>query len=615
MTDLNDNVAREIRIRQSMLVVRMIPILIAGNLAGIGVIAQLDWSRFVASHAVWAAVVFFVLLSPLALNWLRFRNAPRPDSVSKRRIGRIGVHSLLMGLAWAAMVGLFIPAVGEAEKIAILTVSGFLWYGSIAILGGLPNATGAYILPFWLAYYVMVMVTGTDYPYTLSACAWVAIAAVFLTGRQNWIDFKSTVTLELEQARITRENLEAEAARQAAVADAQRRMIDAIPFPLVLTLKDGVLPVGQQAAKLFKIDTEQLTERSIDEFFVDLQDQKTMLDLLASDGRYDDFEVKMQDTEGNRFWVISSARPLEYEGEDCFLNSIILIDDRKRAEAELLKANQKVVEQNEMLETVATQLGKYMSPQLYEAIFSGQQKVAIESKRKKLTVFFSDIADFTETTDQLESEELTALLNLYLTEMSKIAQEHGATIDKFIGDAIVLYFGDPDSKGVREDATACVRMAIAMQKRMRELKDEWLNLGLERTFELRIGINTGYCTVGNFGSEDRMDYTIIGSEVNLAARLEGAADVGGILLANETYSLVRDWLLAEEGETISVKGFARPIKTFRVLGRRDDLADEGRVIHREQSGVTLTIDQDRMVGADKAEAVQLLKEALARLEE
>lgn len=271
-------------------------------------------------------------------------------------------------------------------------------------------------------------------------------------------------------------------------------------------------------------------------------------------------------------------------------------------------------EQSEMLETVSNQLAKYLSPQLYQSIFRGEQKVEIASKRKKLTVFFSDIADFTETTDQLESEELTELLNRYLTEMSKIAHEHGATIDKFIGDAMMLYFGDPETKGAKEDAAACIRMSIAMQQRMRDLQTEWRELGLERTFELRIGINTGYCTVGNFGSEDRMDYTIIGSEVNLAARLQSQADVGGILLANETHSLVKDWLLAEQGETITVKGLPRPIMTFRVKGIYDELAAEGRIIHRDQNGLTLTIDHNRMSRVDKAEAIHALKDALAQLE-
>ena len=99
---------------------------------------------------------------------------------------------------------------------------------------------------------------------------------------------------------------------------------------------------------------------------------------------------------------------------------------------------------------------------------------------------------------------------------------------------------------MKEDAIACVDMAIAMQRRMRELQSEWRDAGLEKPFQLRIGINTGYCTVGNFGSEDRMDYTIIGGEVNLASRLQSHAEPGGILLSHETYSLVKDKVVAEE---------------------------------------------------------------------
>ncbi len=177
-----------------------------------------------------------------------------------------------------------------------------------------------------------------------------------------------------------------------------------------------------------------------------------------------------------------------------------------------------------MLEALSAKLGKYLSPQIYNSIFSGEQSVEILSKRKKLTIFFSDIAAFTETTDNLESEELTAVLNHYLTEMSTIALEYGATIDKYIGDAMLLFFGDPESNGVKEDAKACVMMAIAMQRRMRELEQEWRDRGLERPFRIRMGICTGFCTVGNFGSRDRIDYTIIGNEVNLAARLESAAE-------------------------------------------------------------------------------------------
>ena len=266
-----------------------------------------------------------------------------------------------------------------------------------------------------------------------------------------------------------------------------------------------------------------------------------------------------------------------------------------------------------MLESLSNQLSKYLSPQVYASIFSGEQSVEIASKRKKLTVFFSDIADFTGTTDSLESEELTNLLNHYLTEMSKIALDHGATIDKYVGDAIIAFFGDPETRGVKEDARTCVNMAIAMQRRMQELQSEWLDMGLERPFQLRIGINTGFCTVGNFGSADRMDYTIIGNEVNLAARLESLAEVGGILMAHETHSLVKDTVLAEEGDTLTVKGFAKPVRTYSVVGLYDDLAEQGRIIRKDEDGLTLIIDRNKLTKKSKARAIEAVEDVLSQL--
>jgi class 3 adenylate cyclase len=199
--------------------------------------------------------------------------------------------------------------------------------------------------------------------------------------------------------------------------------------------------------------------------------------------------------------------------------------------------------------------------------------------------------------------------------MSSIALEHGATIDKFIGDAIMLFFGDPETRGPREDAVACVRMAIAMQQRMRDLQAEWRERGQEHVFQLRIGINTGFCTVGNFGSDDRVDYTIIGNEVNLASRLQTHADLGGILLAHETHALVKDDVITEETGTITVKGFAKPVKTYRVVGLYDDAGGEGRMIRQEQEGLLLIIDQRKLSGKSRADARKLLQDAMERLKD
>ena len=287
-------------------------------------------------------------------------------------------------------------------------------------------------------------------------------------------------------------------------------------------------------------------------------------------------------------------------------SELALLEEKRRTE----EANEQVIEKNRMLESLSAKLSKYLSPQVYSSIFSGQQSVEISSKRKKLTVFFSDIAGFTETADDLESEELTGLLNNYLTEMSKIALEYGATIDKYIGDAVMLFFGDPETRGVKEDAVACVEMAIAMQRRMRELQTQWRDTGLESPFQLRIGINTGYCTVGNFGSEDRMDYTIVGNEVNLAARLQVHAELGGILMAHETFSLVKDTVSAEEGSPITLKGFAKPVRNYKVIDIDDDPGAQRRILHKEDDGMRLHVDLNKQ---DKASAIKAIEEFLSEI--
>ena len=191
-----------------------------------------------------------------------------------------------------------------------------------------------------------------------------------------------------------------------------------------------------------------------------------------------------------------------------------------------------------------------------------------------------------------------------------IALQHGATIDKFIGDAMLLFFGDPQSKGVAEDAKACVVMAIAMQRRMRDLEQEWRNRGLLRPFRIRMGITTGFCTVGNFGSRDRMDYTIIGNEVNLAARLQSATEPGSILLSHETNALVQGLVMTEEQPPITVKGFPKPISGYKIVGTFDDLIKEGRVVLEERDGLHVLVDLTKQ---DSSGVIEILEGILTRL--
>ena len=231
---------------------------------------------------------------------------------------------------------------------------------------------------------------------------------------------------------------------------------------------------------------------------------------------------------------------------------IIKLSDKNEQRLNQLKTEAQ--ETNEQLEGMSAQLSKFLSPQLYNSIFSGSRHGTRVSRRKKLTVFFSDLCGFTNYVESMESEDVTALLNLYLETMTNIALDHGATIDKYIGDGIMLFFGDPETRGVKEDAIQCVNMAIEMLQALNNLSDEWAKYGLRDHLQMRIGIDTGFATVGNFGCESRLDYTAIGAAVNRASRLETAADNGSIYISEDTYNLVKDSIEAEALPPIHLKG-------------------------------------------------------------
>ena len=254
-------------------------------------------------------------------------------------------------------------------------------------------------------------------------------------------------------------------------------------------------------------------------------------------------------------------------------------------------------------------LGKYLPPQIHEALINGKYDTGIATRRKKLTIFFSDIKNFTSTSEGLQPEDLTKYLNEYFSEMTAIALDCGATIDKYIGDAMMVFFGDPESKGEKEDARACVEMALRMQDRMEELQEKWRNEGFADPFQVRMGINTGYCNVGNFGSDQRLTYTIIGGEVNVAQRLEGNADSNGILMSYETYAHAQDMIEVEERETIKMKGISREIKVFSVIERKSKVKNKKAVETKKPIKKELSeIDQ---IKQDSKEFKQEVRQELA----
>lgn len=288
--------------------------------------------------------------------------------------------------------------------------------------------------------------------------------------------------------------------------------------------------------------------------------------------------------------------------------SLDFLDKEMTLDAQVKERTNELLERNTQLETLSARLSKYLSPQIYSSLFRDNKSAGTSTKRKKLTVFFSDIVNFSDITEQVESEDITRILNEYLNEMAGVALKHGATIDKYVGDAVMIFFGDPETQGVQEDAQACVLMALEMQERIKGLAAHWRKMGFDHPFQIRIGINTGYCTVGDFGSNERMDYTIIGHQVNLAARLEQAAKPGTILISHDTYALVKNLVDVEEREPLFVKGNSRAIHAYTVTGLKEQSTHER--IQVEASGLNFDVD---LSIADREEVRRVLQSTLDRL--
>ena len=271
-----------------------------------------------------------------------------------------------------------------------------------------------------------------------------------------------------------------------------------------------------------------------------------------------------------------------------------------------------IEEKSRQLEQLAMRLAKYLSPQIYESIFSGKQDASAATARKNLIVFFSDIEAFADLSDRLEPERVSAIINSYLSEMSTIAIECGGTIDKFIGDAVLVFFGDPETLGETEDALRCVEMALRMQNRIAELQGYWKRLGASDGIKVRMAIATGYCTVGNFGSEHRLEYTALGGPVNLAARLQLVAPPGKTLIDERTYRLIEDKVACDNFGEQTPKGFARPVQVYQVADFR---ADEHRERRQRLSRVGEHVEVNVINSSDIRAAIEELRRIQDEFEE
>ena len=316
-------------------------------------------------------------------------------------------------------------------------------------------------------------------------------------------------------------------------------------------------------------------------------EQKIITDFrttLDKDGKVLIPQIKIKINDEVRYFSLLSTKTKSAITDS--LNGIQgqLID--RTAEIILKKENEKLIslnqeaydslkEKNTRLEEISNRLAKYLSPQIYKNIFEAESEQMSDYKRKKITVFFSDIKGFTDLSDSLDPDLLAELINEYLSAMTDIALKHGGTIDKFIGDAILVFFGDPESDGLKKDASKCLSMAIAMQNKVAELDRNWReDRGIIDGLKVRMGISTGYCTVGNFGSVQRVDYTVLGSTVNLASRLESICQPRKILVAPETKTLLEKEFKFEAQEAVELKGFNKPVVPFQYVDLKKTASPE-----------------------------------------
>lgn len=209
----------------------------------------------------------------------------------------------------------------------------------------------------------------------------------------------------------------------------------------------------------------------------------------------------------------------------------------------------------------------YLSKEVIGELLEDPAKLKLGGERREITVFFSDIRGFTTYSESHQPEEVVAMLNELLSEQVKVVFRHSGTLDKFVGDELMCFFGAPGNRHSGDHALVAVQTAVEIQAKMTQLREKWERERKDILY-IGIGINTGDMVVGNMGSLERMDYTVIGDNVNLGARLCSAAGKGEIIISESTYGKVADRVIAEKLEPIAVKGKARPVAIYRVTGLR-----------------------------------------------
>ncbi len=283
--------------------------------------------------------------------------------------------------------------------------------------------------------------------------------------------------------------------------------------------------------------------------------------------------------------------------------------DRFAAQREHLTSSIRALrEKDQEITRLNQKLAKFVTSHLVEKLATDDNEDILRHQRRKITILFSDITAFSTITDALEPEELAQMLNEYFSEMIQIVFEYGGTLDKLMGDGMMVIFGAPSSFDPEQGAWSCVRMALAMQERLEVFNERLWQRGIPYRLQVRMGINTGVSIVGSFGSDMWMNYTAIGGQVNIAARLQQKAEPGEILLSHSTYALLAERVEAEKLGEMNLKGLHHPIHVYRLKTVIDD--QHPPVLKQTGTGYYLSLCPDLLQPDDRKRLAALIDEIL-----
>jgi PAS domain S-box-containing protein len=368
--------------------------------------------------------------------------------------------------------------------------------------------------------------------------------------------FAGQAAIALQNARL-HDQLRRQMAENAVMKTNQENVLRSISSAIISLDSEGrILLLNRVAEELLGVGSEQALKRRLDELLPPSL-HRSLTALVSEQGEHDGGpeEVQLDIRLPHRGRTIVTVRVLPLaDAGGRRVGSVLVVEDITQQRL-LAEAHQREASEKERIKAV---FGRFLAPSVFEQLMENPASVQLGGTRCDVTVMFADIRGFTGISERHSPEEVVAILNRYLACATEVILASGGTLDKFLGDGVMAFFNAPLPQ--EDHVLAATRAALTMQARLREMQGP---SGGRIAFG--VGINTGEAIVGNIGTAELMNYTIIGDVVNVAARLQGEARAGEVLLSEAAYQQIADRVEVEELGAIHVKGRVQPVQIFKVV--------------------------------------------------